>query len=149
MAANRIQHLLTPNPFQHLNSLLLREARRYVAARDVQDRPQDVRIWTNEDSVAIEVELPGQSLDQIDVSLEKQVITLAVKHPEAASTEKVTVHLKERQAISGRLQLSLPFRPDPEQIQITYARGVLTITALRPAEDLPRQLEVKAGEPFH
>ncbi|WP_437224480.1 Hsp20/alpha crystallin family protein [Planctomicrobium sp. SH661] len=146
-AANRVQGLMSASPFSHFNSLLMQELGRYCMSSDAHVmRRENHRVWAGEDFVIFEVDLPGHALEDLDVSLEKDIVKVAVKPVESTSKEGTEIHLNERQALAGELQMRLPFQADPEQIETTYSRGVLKIVVQRPERELPRQLEIKPGE---
>lgn len=80
---------------------------------------------------------PGIDPQQVEVTIERGVLTLAgerattVATPPSGADDKVVVHSRERS--NGRFQraISLPDDADPERVTAAYRDGVLRITIAR------------------
>jgi HSP20 family protein len=105
----------------------------------------DVR--ETEGGLEIAAELPGMSEQDVDLRLEGDLLTLAGEKKDERTQEGGGLHLTERSF--GRFQRSfrLPYRPDPNQVQAQFDKGVLRVTLPRPQ---PQQqgggrIQIQAG----
>lgn len=136
LTANRIHHLLNSvSPlWQELPSH--QHTPRAAAA-------QSARIWGNEQTVLIEVDLPGLTLEGIRVEAEKNSLSIAVKtvaSESAGNGEPASAAGKEE---TPQARFELPFPVEADLTDVVYRHGVLRITVQRPADDLPRKLNVR------
>lgn len=96
-------------------------------------------------SVEIYAFAPGVEPANIDVQIEKGVLTIAgerkVGYP--ASDDKTSVHIDER--FSGRFRrvISLPEDADPNEVQARYRNGVLHISIARRTAAQPRRINIQ------
>ena len=89
-------------------------------------------------------EVPGLSEQEISLSLNQDVLTLAgervIEVPAAH-----TVHRQERGSVKFNRSFSLPSPVDPEKVSATVKNGILTVMLEKAAESKPRQITVKAS----
>ncbi len=105
----------------------------------------DVR--ETEGGLEIAAELPGMSEQDVDLRLEGDLLTLSGEKKDERTQDQGGLHLTERSF--GRFQRSfrLPYRPDPNQVQAQFDKGVLRVTLPRPQ---PQQqgagrIQIQAG----
>lgn len=103
---------------------------------------QRPRIWTTADSAILEVELPGRFLDEIDVSVERNLLTVTSMPRAGLEGPQGKFRLRERSDGRTTMRFRLPFSVQPEQVNVTYGNGLLRITATRPEEEKPRKVVV-------
>ena len=103
-----------------------------------------INVWTNEDSAVVTAELPGIVLDDIDITVEDDVLTLR-GHRQPDEAEGVTYHRQERRYGTFLRTFRLPFRVDAGKVEATFAKGVLNLVLPRAEEDKPRKIAIKAG----
>jgi HSP20 family protein len=88
--------------------------------------------------------LPGLSGDEIDVSVERNRVTLRgerkIEHPSDASLHRV-----ERQAGAFRRTIELPVDVDADKVQAVCRNGVLMLQIPKAAAHQPRQIAVKGS----
>lgn len=95
-------------------------------------------------SYVVELELPGMSAEQVDVSAEKGVLTVSGERASSRSDEKNGEwRLTER--VHGAFQRSfrLPDEIDHDGITATYTNGVLTVTVPKAAVAKAKKVVVK------
>lgn len=100
-----------------------------------------------EKNVRIEVELPGMSEDDIDISLSGDAMTIrGEKKVEQEETRK-GVYMSERSYGSFYRTIPLPPGVDGERAEASFKRGVLTVTLPKSPEAQSRlkRIPVKAG----
>ncbi len=89
-------------------------------------------------------ELPGLSGDDIELSVERNRVTLRgerkIEHPQDASLHRV-----ERQAGIFRRTIELPVDVDADKAQAVCRNGVLMLQIPKMAAQQPRQIAVKSS----
>ena len=104
----------------------------------------DVR--ETEQGLEVAAELPGMSEQDLDLRLEGDLLTLAGEKKDERTQEGGGLHLTERSF--GRFQRSfrLPYRPDPNQVQAQFDKGILRIALPRPQQqEGGGRIQIKAG----
>jgi len=96
-------------------------------------------------SVEVYAFAPGLDPAQIEVNLERGVLTIAGERAAAPRNgdEKASVHINERFTGRFRRVLSLPDDIDPTAVDADYRDGVLHISIKRRASAQPRRIEIK------
>ncbi|RZL11039.1 MAG: Hsp20/alpha crystallin family protein [Rubrivivax sp.] len=101
-------------------------------------------------SVEIYAFAPGVDAAQVDVSLDRGVLTISGERPsttpearDGQEADKVSVYSRER--VSGRFKraVSLPDDVDPDRVQATYRDGVLHISVARREAAQPRRIAIQ------
>jgi HSP20 family protein len=101
------------------------------------------RIWSGDEGVVLEVDLPGRNLEDIDVATEQDRLTVEVKQPPDSPEQERRFRARERSDGEERLEFRLPFIVDPALTDVVYQHGVVRISVKKPAEDQPRKLSVR------
>jgi len=101
-----------------------------------------VDIHEDEAGLTVWAELPGFTKDQVDISIENGLLTIAA-HREAGEPKEGTSHLRERRYTRVRRQFTLPTTVDPANVDAKLSDGVLTLRLLKKEEVKPRKIEVK------
>lgn len=101
-----------------------------------------VNVYLDENAALIDVELPGKTAADIELSLEPQAVTISGK---PATTEtpadgdaKVVQHTKP----AWTRKLELPFRIDADKANARFADGILRIELPRISEQTVRKLSI-------
>ena len=97
------------------------------------------------DDTVVRASMPGVSPEEIDVSLEDNVLTIKGRTAEEYSEEQDSYLMRERRTGSFHRALRLPESVDPDRVEPRYDHGVLTITIPRAEAKKARQLQVKVG----
>lgn len=93
--------------------------------------------------VEIQAFAPGLDATQIDITLDRGVLTLSGERPpHVAEGDKVTAYSRERASGRFKRAISLPDDIDPGQVQATYRHGVLRISVARREAAQPQRIEV-------
>ena len=104
-----------------------------------------MNVWTNQDGVVVTAELPGINPEDLDISVQNENLTLRGSRTPDEVEEGVTYHRRERSSGSFVRSLQLPFNVDSDQVEASYAKGVLRITLPRADADKPKKIAIKAG----
>lgn len=102
-----------------------------------------VNVWEDDQSLYAEAELPGLTMDDLEVFVLGDELTIKGKRPEE-DTADVTHHRRERGVGSFSRVLRLPVQVDAEKVEATLRDGVLSLTMPKPQAVLPRKIEVKS-----
>jgi HSP20 family protein len=78
--------------------------------------------------IRITAELPGVTEQDIDVSLEDDMLTIRGEKKFERTDDKENFHFVERSYGTFQRSLRLPFSIDSEQVQASFENGVLTVT---------------------
>jgi HSP20 family protein len=95
------------------------------------------------DQLVLKAELPGMKKEDIDISLQGDVLTLSGERKEEEGYNKAETHRSER--FLGRFQrtLTLPYAVNSAKVQASYKNGILTVTLPKAEEAKAKQIEVK------
>lgn len=91
-----------------------------------------------EGEVVLRTEMPGFELDEIEVTLRGNELTVRAEHRESAE-EKA----KERRHARLERTVTLPAGVEPGKVEARYHSGVLEVHVPRAPEATPRRIEVK------
>ena len=93
----------------------------------------------------IQADIPGVDPSQIEIHMEKGVLTIKGerKQESASETDKYT-RVERTHGLFYR-RFSLPDSANPEQVSATGKHGVLEIVIPKRAETTPRKIEIKAN----
>ncbi|PVE21657.1 type III effector protein [Microvirga sp. KLBC 81] len=78
--------------------------------------------------IRITAELPGVTEQDIDVSLDGDVLTIRGEKKFERKDDKENFHFVERSYGTFQRSLRLPYAINPEQVQASFENGVLTVT---------------------
>lgn len=98
-----------------------------------------------DDDFTIHVELPGVSADDVEVSLEENVLTIAGERRFYDEKEADGFRRIERHFGRFHRAVRLPDRVDGERVNATYRDGLLTVTVPKAEEAKPRRITVQAS----
>jgi HSP20 family protein len=105
-----------------------------------------LNMWENEKGLVLTAEIPGLDAAQLDVSLEKDTLTIGgTRAGESTQNAEEDYVRRERWFEPFKRTIELPFEVDPEKCDASYEKGVLTVRLERQPEVQPKKLTVKAG----
>ena len=109
-------------------------------------RPQPaLNVWTDDEAVLIEAEIPGLKSDQLEISVSGDELSLKVQRPDLEE-EGVTYHRRERPTGTFTRVVRLPTEVDAERVQAELRDGVLRITLPKVPAAKPRRIEVAVAK---
>ncbi len=100
----------------------------------------DVREGENE--FVFTAELPGLTSEDVSITLDDNVLTLAGERKLENEENREQFHRIERRYGSFTRSFTLPHEVDDEQVAATFTNGVLTITVPKTEKAKPRQIEI-------
>ncbi len=104
-----------------------------------------MNLSSDERSVTVRCEMPGVPMENIDLSITRDTLTLKGHRERDGKDEDVSYHRRERRMGYFNRTITLPFEVDPEKAQASYKDGVLTVTVERAAKNLPKKISIAAG----
>lgn len=102
-----------------------------------------VNLWEDDKTLYAEAELPGLTMDDLELYVLGDELTIKGSR-QAAQTEDVTYHRRERGVGPFSRMLRLPVQVNAEKVQATLHDGVLSITLPKEQAAVPRRIEVKS-----
>jgi len=114
-------------------------SRVWVPAMDVAER---------KDAYVVQAELPGLSPDQVDLSFEKNVLTIRGTKPASFDTStdgELRIYAAERVSGSFERSVRLPEFVDADRITASFDNGVLTVTVPKAEAAQPRKISIEHG----
>jgi HSP20 family protein len=104
-----------------------------------------INIWRSSDGVVVTAEMPGVSLDGVDLTVHQNTLTIKGRREPEAKEPDVSFHRRERTFGPFSRSITLPFSVDPEQVKASAQSGILKIELPRPETDKPRKIRINAG----
>jgi len=95
-----------------------------------------------DDSFVIEVDLPGVRPEDVDVTLDQNLLTVRGERKTSSVLTNENVRRSERRYGSFLRTISLPAHVDAEGIQADFEDGVLHITVPKAEQAKPRKIKV-------
>ena len=143
-------------PFKHHHDILdlfggledvfrgLRSGSLFAELPEADFRHWSPRLDVNETDKAIEVlaDLPGLAKEEIDISLDNDLLVIKGERTEESSSKEKHVHRTERRSGSFYRALRLPVAVKTAEINASFHNGVLTIT-LPKAEETDTLTHIK------
>lgn len=98
----------------------------------------------NEQEIRVRVEVPGIEAERLDVTLEKNVLSISGSREETTCEEGERFHRTERRSGSFVRRVALPVEVDAERIEAEVTNGVLMVRLPKSAAATPRKIAVKS-----
>ena len=134
------------DPYQEMRQLdktmdrVWRSLGRLPATVEQWDIPIDVK--KSGDEIIVKASLPGVKPEEIQVTMEDNVLELRAESTTENETEQSGYLVRERSYGSFYRALRLPESVDTEKIHSTYEHGVLTVTLPKAEEKKRKQIKV-------
>ena len=104
-----------------------------------------VNVWEKPESFVLEAELPGFSMNDLDVTVEGAEVLLKGERKPAEKVEGATVHRRERWHGKFERRLEFPIDLDAEKAEATMKDGVLTLVLPKSPAAAPRKISIKTS----
>jgi HSP20 family protein len=102
-------------------------------------------VYETDVAYVVEADLPGVTMQDISVQLAGTTVIIAGKR-ESALPGSVETHTRvERPCGAFRRVFTLPTAVKSDEVQATYANGVLTVTVPKTDAARPRQITIQAA----
>jgi HSP20 family protein len=104
-----------------------------------------MNIWTDPDGAIVSAELPGVNPEDIDISVQNDVLTLTGSRQPDDLEEDEIYHRRERGHGRFTRSFQLPFHVEAGKVEAMFDKGILRISLPRAEADKPKKITVKAG----
>jgi HSP20 family protein len=115
-----------------------RDGNAWTPAVDIKETEKDIRV---------ELELPGMTSEDVEITAENGVLTIrGEKHNERKEGEDSRYHVIERTYGSFMRTFQLPQGIDEDQINAEFENGILTLLVPKAALPQPRRIQINAAQ---
>jgi HSP20 family protein len=101
-----------------------------------------VDIQETEEGYRLQAELPGLTKEDIDITLENNVLRLSGERKYEREVKKESFHRVERTYGTFSRAFALPQQVNAEGVQAAFENGVLTITVPKAEQAKPRKISI-------
>lgn len=101
-----------------------------------------VDIQETEDAYRLLAELPGLTKDDINITLENNVLRLSGERKFEKDVKKESFHRIERTYGAFSRAFSLPQQVNPEGVQAAFDNGILTVLVPKAEQAKPRKISI-------
>jgi len=109
----------------------------WVPPVDVVDTPE---------ALLVRVELPGIDPEKVDTTISGEYLEIRGEKPMPEKIEDAKWYRFERATGAFHRRIRLPFPIDADKVEAQAQHGVLAIRLPKPAEVLPRRIDVKVAK---
>jgi len=99
-------------------------------------------MYENKNSLIIKAELPGIQVEDLDVSIEGDTLTLQGKRNPQQEEGNTSYHRREIKTGNFSRAIALPTRVDLDKVSAKLVDGILTLTLSKREEFKPRQINI-------
>lgn len=100
-----------------------------------------LNLWEDGECLYVEAEVPGMSMDDLDVHITGNDLTIKGERKGMAG-ENLTYHRQERGTGAFSRSINLPLEVNPDKVEAVLKDGVLTITLPKSAAARSRKITV-------
>jgi HSP20 family protein len=133
--------LMRTDPFRELDRLT-----NQVFGTPARPAPMPIDAFRTGDTFVVEFDLPGVTADSIELTVERNVLTVHAKR-ERHTAEAAELIVAERQYGTFSRQLFLGETLDSEHMTARYSDGVLRLEIPVAEQAKPRKVRIQVGEP--
>lgn len=142
--SNRAMRVLTSHPFETTPTNFDALVHRLFNGGDTSvltSYAVDVR--EDADHLYVDAELPGFTKEEVDITLEDSLLTIAAEHkPQSKEAAPGEYLLSERRFSRYLRSFKLPPTVDEQSVQANLVDGVLKVTLNKREESKPRKIKV-------
>lgn len=105
-------------------------------------------VYATENEVVVLAAVPGMNADDIQITIEKNTVTLSGTMPNVAESQDakdVSWYLHELPYGTFERTLTLPTQLDSNRAEATFENGMLRLTLPKAETEKPKQIKVKVG----
>ena len=99
--------------------------------------------YETEDEFVLEMDLPGFTNEDVDVTVEKGVLTIHGERTLEREENEGTYHLRERSWGKFSRSFSIPHTIEPDSVDAGFHKGVLTVKLPKAPEAKARRIAIK------
>jgi HSP20 family protein len=137
--------LVQNSAFRELDNLFNQAFAPGARAASSTGRPMPMDAYRRGDNVWVHLDLPGVSAESIDISVERNVLTVTAERSYQRE-EGDRVYFEERPEGTFRRQVSLGEGLDADGVEADYTDGVLSLRIPVVPQAQPRKINVSSGQ---
>ncbi len=104
-----------------------------------------VNVWTSDEGIAVDAELPGVAPKAVEVSLTGSELTISGRLDDGVPEgSAAVVRRRERPCGEFARRIELPFGVDQGKVKAAYKNGILRIRVPKAEEEKPRKIAIEA-----
>lgn len=100
-------------------------------------------VSTSENNVIVRAELPGIKVNDLDIQVVKDILTIRGERKPTVDRAKATYLRRERNYGTFARTIVLPENVEMEKVAASYKNGILTVILPKSAESKPKQVLIK------
>ncbi len=104
-----------------------------------------VDIYETEQAIVLEADVPGLSLEDLDIRVENNTLTLRGERKQRTEVSEENCHRVERFYGSFSRSFTIPNHVDPQKIKASYEGGVLRVEMAKREETKPKQIKIEVN----
>lgn len=104
-----------------------------------------INVWRSEEGGVVAAQVPGANIDDIEITVDQNVLTIKGKREPEATGPEVTFHRQERFYGPFARTIVLPFNVDADKVRARAQNGILIIELPRPEAEKPKKIQIKAS----
>src|SRR5690606_20887388 len=131
---NRVDPLNIFDEFERVFNRPVMRSNDWTVALDVSE---------TDDLYTVKASLPGVSPDDVELTLEDNVLTIKGEMKSDETVEEAKYHVRERRYGSFSRSIRFPVMVDSNGVGATYENGVLTLSVPKAEEVKPKRIEIK------
>jgi HSP20 family protein len=135
--------LMRTDPFRELDRLA-----QQVLGTTAHPAAMPMDAWREDPEFVVAFDLPGVTLDSVDLDIERNVLTVKAQRPDPAGKD-IELIASERPRGTFSRQLILGDTLDADNVKATYDGGVLTLRIPVAEKAKPRKIEIETREAQH
>lgn len=102
-------------------------------------------VYQDKDNVIVQMDVPGMKADDIDITVENDVLTVSGQRKDEKEVKKEDYYRKEASYGSFSRSMILPMSVKGNEAQADFKDGVLKITLPKAEEVKPKKIAVKVN----
>jgi HSP20 family protein len=103
-----------------------------------------LNIWANEEGLYVSAEMPGVRVDDINIQVNGDSLTISGQRSMDEIPENAHVHRREREYGEFSRTIQLPSSVDTDKVEANFKNGVLNILLPKVEAEKPKQISVKS-----
>jgi HSP20 family protein len=133
--------LMRTDPFRDFDRLF-----QQVTGTPARPTAMPMDAYRNDDTFLVMFDLPGVGADSIELTVEKNVLTVHAERARPVGTDDIEMIAAERPQGTFSRQLFLGDTLDADNIEAEYEAGVLTLKIPVAERAKPRKVEIKSSD---
>jgi len=103
-----------------------------------------IDLYQTADDVVVKASLPGLKAEDVEISVESNVLTLRGEFNQESEKKEATYHIRERRSGAFERSVMLPTDVQTDKAKADFEDGILTITLPKAETVKPKTITIKA-----